>query len=63
MSQELIAILAVRATPMGLRLILFVSLRGEMGRMETQLRDNGARGGGVKAQPAPRCKRGAWATE
>ena len=45
LSQEMIAILAVGVTLMGLQVTLFVSmrsemseLRGEMGRMETRLR-------------------------
>ena len=38
LSQELIAILAVGATLTGLQVTLFVSLRGDMARMETRLR-------------------------
>ena len=38
LSQELIAILAVGVTLTGLQITLFVSLRGEMGSMETRLR-------------------------
>ena len=38
LSQEMIAILAVGATLAGAQGAAFVSLRGEMGRMETRLR-------------------------
>ncbi|MCY4648265.1 MAG: hypothetical protein OXE73_15465 [Gammaproteobacteria bacterium] len=38
LSQELIAILAVGVTLVGLQVTLFVSMRSEMGRMETRLR-------------------------
>ena len=38
LSQEMIAILAVGATVLSLQLTLFVSLRGEMERMEAGLR-------------------------
>ena len=38
LSQEMIAILAVGATVLSLQLTLFVSTRGEMGRMEARLR-------------------------
>ena len=38
LSQELIAILAVGVTLMGSQVTLFVSLRGDMARMETRLR-------------------------
>ena len=39
LSQELIAILAVGATLMGLQLILFVSLRGDMSELRGEMRD------------------------
>lgn len=38
LSQELIAILAVGVTLTGLQVTLFVSMRGDMERMETRLR-------------------------
>ena len=39
LSQELIAILAVGATLMGLQLILFVSLRGDMSELRGEMND------------------------